>query len=100
MNSTLKQNDAQQDTNGVWRWKSNNRVPFNDMLQSWGIAGAELAKHEAARDVDTDAFLRDYREAQRNRTPEQLAEEAFEARAAFGPGVEYVNVITGERRRM
>jgi hypothetical protein len=28
---------------------------------------------------------------------EQIAEERFEARAAMGPGVEMVNIITGER---
>ena len=30
-------------------------------------------------------------------TQEQIAEERFEARAAHGPGVELVNVITGEK---
>ena len=38
-----------------------------------------------------------YRQAQATRTPEQIAEERFEARAAMGPGVDMVNMFTGER---
>ena len=30
-------------------------------------------------------------------TPEEIAEERFEMRAALGPGVEVVNIVTGER---
>ena len=41
--------------------------------------------------------LINYKRAQANRSPEQLAEEAYEDRAAHGPGVELVNVFTGER---
>jgi len=37
-----------------------------------------------------------YKAAQALRTPEQLAEEKFEMRAAFGPGVKVINVITGK----
>jgi hypothetical protein len=35
--------------------------------------------------------------ATRQRTPEQIAEEQAAARAAHGPGVELVNIFTGER---
>ena len=44
-------------------------------------------------------FIEAYRRAQSLRTPEQLAEQQFEMRAAFGPDVDVVNVITGERTR-
>jgi len=47
--------------------------------------------------VYTEKSIREYIQAQRNRTQEQIAEERFEARAAMGPGVEMVNIITGER---
>ena len=38
-----------------------------------------------------------YRQAQAERTPEQIAEERMEARAAMGPGVDMVNMFTGEK---
>ena len=50
-----------------------------------------------ARDRYTQRTLREYAEAQRNRTAEQIAEERAEARAAMGPGVDMVNMFTGER---
>ena len=49
------------------------------------------------RDEWTERSLAEYRTAQSQRTPEQIAEERFSARAAMGPGVEMVNIITGER---
>ena len=50
-----------------------------------------------ARDRYTQRTLREYAEAQRNRTAEEIAEQRAEARAAMGPGVEMVNMFTGER---
>ena len=50
-----------------------------------------------ARDLYVEQSLRQYRVAQAQRTAEQIAEERWEARAAMGPGVEMVNIITGER---
>lgn len=38
-----------------------------------------------------------YREARANMTDEQRAEEAYEMRAAFGPGETVVDIFTGER---
>ena len=49
-----------------------------------------------ARDRYVQRTLAEYAEAQRNRTPEQIAEQRAEARAAMGPGVEMVNILTGE----
>ena len=50
-----------------------------------------------ARDVYTERSIAEYIQAQRNRTAEQIAEERWEARAAMGPGVDMVNILTGER---
>ena len=50
-----------------------------------------------ARDKYTQRTLAEYAEAQRNRTAEQIAEERYEARAATGPGVDMVNIFTGEK---
>ena len=49
-----------------------------------------------ARDRYTQRTLAEYAEAQRNRTAEEIAEQRAEARAAMGPGVEMVNILTGE----
>lgn len=40
-----------------------------------------------------------YRAARAKMTDEDRAEEDYERRAAFGSGVEVVNVLTGERFR-
>ena len=49
-----------------------------------------------ARDKYVQRTLAEYREAQRNRTAEEIAEQRAKARAAMGPGVEMVNMFTGE----
>ena len=49
-----------------------------------------------ARDRYVQRTLAEYAEALQNRTPEQIAEQRAEARAAMGPGVEMVNILTGE----
>ena len=85
----------------VVRWNSNNSVPFGDMLNDYRTLGliddVQVEASNKARVVDTDKVLAVYRKAQALRTDEQIAEERYEARAAHGPGVELVNVITGER---
>lgn len=86
---------------GVCRWKSNDQVPFEDMLTDFAEAGfirfVVIGESLTARDADNESFFAEYRKAQSNRTQEQIAEERFEARAAMGPGVEMVNIFTGER---
>ena len=42
-------------------------------------------------------FFAEYTKNQANRTQEEINEQRFEARAAMGPGVEMVNIITGEK---
>ena len=88
---------AYQDAHGVWRWKSNDRVPFDDMLELNNISPEVRAKCKAARDADNNVFFEQYRKAQAQRSPEQIAEERAQARAAFGPGHSLVNIISGER---
>jgi hypothetical protein len=91
----LKQQDAYQDKDGVWRWKSNNRVPFEDMLQCWGLDDETMQKCIAAREKDVSKTLASYRKQMENHVPS--AEERFEMQAAFGEGAEVVNVITGQK---
>lgn len=83
---------------GVARWASNGQVPFDDMLDLMeGLevlpAGVDRALCAAARAADLSWTLATYRAVD----PEPSAEERFELAAAFGPGVEVVNVITGRR---
>lgn len=85
------------DANGVYRWKTSDNVVPGDILEAAGFTDEGLAANKVARDEQITRSLKAYTEAQRNRTPEQIAEQQFEARAAFGTGVELVNAITGER---
>nr|NDG05699.1 hypothetical protein [Oxalobacteraceae bacterium] len=79
------------------RWNSNDRVPFDDMLECFQHLGwIDLQTREnstRARDADTAAFLAEYRANYRGPSEEELAE----ARAEFGAGATVVNVFTGHR---
>jgi hypothetical protein len=57
------------------------------------------AEMSAAREVQQAAAIAEYIEGRKNISDEQRAEEAFERRAAFGPDVEVVDIITGEVTR-
>ena len=60
------------------------------------ISSITVEATSIARDRYVQRTLAEYAEAQQNRTPEQIAEQRAEARAAMGPGVEMVNILTGE----
>lgn len=84
-----------------WLFDSGEFRPLMDdameQLQEAGLVDqATVDITASARDVYTEKSIAEYIEAQRNRTPEQIAEERFEARAAHGEGVRLVNIITGE----
>ena len=85
----------------VITWTSNGRCPMDDMTTDWYNMGiiteAEKAATDAARKIMDSAFIAEWKEARNNRTDEDIAEERFEMRAAFGAGETVVNVITGER---
>jgi len=82
---------------GVLRWKSTDRVPFDDVLAVFLHIGKvfDLEKSRAARDLDTSAMLEEYRRINANRVMSD--EERFEARAAFGEGSTVVDIVTGQR---
>jgi hypothetical protein len=88
------------DEDSIVRWQSNNQIPFADMLNTFVIARlitSDVADNcEILRDQETTASIAAYIEARKTRTSEQKAEEAYELRAAFGPGVEIVDMLTGE----
>ena len=93
--------NAYLDEKCIVRWQSNNRIPFADMLHKFVIARLitqEVADDsEVVRQEEENDFLAAYIEARNNRSPEQKAEEAYELRAAFGPGETIVDVFTGEK---
>jgi len=76
--------------NGVLLWDSNGQVIPTFVFHDAGFLPP--AGQAAAFDAETDRFLAEYRK--RDHTPS--AEEAFEMDAAFGPGKEIVNIITGK----
>jgi len=83
----------------VFTWVSNDRVPANDILELAAHIGVEFSMENsvAKREADQDSFIADYIESQANRSEDQLAEERFEMRAAFGEGETVVNVFTGKK---
>lgn len=80
---------------GVMRWNSNGCVPPSDVCELARHVGmpVDLVLSGEARERELGAFLSEYRKRDRH----TRAEEVIEARAAHGPGVELVNVITGRK---
>lgn len=80
----------------ILRWCSNDAVVPRDIME--GTDWPYQDEMNAVRDADLSAFVAQYKAARfATPTPEQRAEEAFERRAAFGPGEEVVDILTGER---
>jgi hypothetical protein len=98
-------------TDRVMIWDDSDRVPHDDMVVAAIQMGFDIDRDacEQARDVQTAEFLVEYKQSQddfdarvRAGDPEALeikAEQDYERRAAFGPGVETVDVFTGKRTR-
>lgn len=89
------QKKAYKDDSGIWRWKSNNRIPFTDMLKAWNLDDETIHKCEKTRDIEDEAFLNEYKKTMENHVPSD--EEMYEMRAAYGPGTTVVNVVTGKK---
>lgn len=84
----------------ILRWKSNDRVPFDDMLEDFQRLGIkfDLEKTKKFREKQVDESIAAYRKSMENH--EYSSEELFEMRAAFGPGETVVNVFTGKKVRL
>jgi hypothetical protein len=84
----------------VVRWNTNDAIPFSDVLDVLLNAGYitryERDRSIEQRKVEDRAVIEDYKRRRAAITPEQAAEEAFERRAAFGPGETVVDLITGQ----
>lgn len=80
---------------GAIRRQSNERcVPLDCFRDAYLEAPPAQAK---AIEVETAAFLAEYRERMKDHVPS--VEAALEMRNAFGPGETVINVITGQRFR-
>jgi hypothetical protein len=84
---------------GILTWDSNGQHPHDDLLAAWLILGLiteeQATATATARQVAQDNWMAAYRAS----PPQRSAEELAEMRAAFGPGTEVVDVITGQRIR-
>ena len=82
-------------------WSSNKRAVPHDLMLKWLALGfvseQQVTDTRAKEQKQIAEFMVEYHKARAERTPEQIAEEEYEMRAAFGPGETVVNVITGEK---
>ena len=85
------------DNNDVVRWKSNDQVPFDDMLTNFLvkdlICSEQVLRSMTARKAEQEAFLEQY--VANRKKYGYTEEEKFEMRAAFG-NEKVVNIFTGE----
>ena len=88
----------------VLKWISNDRcIPHDIMLDLKRYGMVDAITVETTRIVEreeTDRFIEEYKKNRANRSAEEIAEERYEMRAAFGPGETVVNVLTGERTKL
>jgi hypothetical protein len=84
------ESEAYTEDGKVWRWSSNDAPVPLDAAAEYFIP-IDPAAQQAARDAYVTASIAEYR---RNYTPPN-AEQRAEARAAHGPGVKLVDVLSG-----
>lgn len=87
--------------NGVAVWKCGNIVPIGCVaafLHSKYGDLINIENHEFALDAEAEEVARRYRERMQNHVYSE--EELFEMKAAFGDGVEVVDVISGNKIRL
>jgi hypothetical protein len=82
----------------IIRWKSNNQVPPQEVLDFWKYIGKRfnMAKAKAARERETKAFLARYKA---NQKPASF-DERNQMTGAFGKGTVVVDVFTGRRTQL
>jgi len=67
-----------------------------ELLEAGLVDTAIVNATADARKEHLKEIFAEYRTAQANRSPEQIAEERMMAAGAMGPGVDMVNIFTGE----
>ena len=80
--------------NGVIRWKSSQNVPPIDILEFWNYIGFDfdykLSIEVAQKEIEEK--INSYKKRNIGKSSETL----YEMRAAFGEGVEVIDVLTGK----
>ena len=88
----------------VLKWVSSDRcIPHDIMLDLKRYGMVDAITVETTRIVEreeTDRVIEEYKKNRANRSAEEIAEERYEMRAAFGPGETVVNILTGERTKL
>ena len=70
-------------------------------LKRYGMVDAITVETTRIVEIEeTDRFIEEWKKNRANRSAEEIAEERYEMRAAFGPGETVVNVLTGERTKL
>lgn len=84
---------------GVLRWKSNRRVPPQDILEFWKHVGHrfDIAKTTAAGKREYRAFMEQYT---KNQTKQATQEQRNTMIGAFGKGETVIDVLTGRRTHL
>ena len=87
--------------NGSAIWKCGNYLPMNCLAAvlsgKYGYL-INVDEHERLLDAQQEESIRQYKERMKNYVPSE--EELFEMRAAFGEGVEVVDVLSGNKIRL
>lgn len=93
--------DTITESGGILRWPETRNIPPRDYLlyADYLRLPFNLKRTLEAQKVEEEIAMEEYRESRRNMTAEDIEEARLEARAAHGPGVVLVNVITGEKFR-
>lgn len=96
----LFDNEAYVNKDGVVRWKSNNSVPPDELLELWQYSNKEFSYENsiAIRELETSTFLAEYRRQREENGYSE--EELIEMKNAFGEDAVVVDVITGEKIRL
>lgn len=82
--------------NGIVRWKSNGRIPPDDLLELWHYGGCSFDYQKSCqrRSAEEAEAIKEYTLQRKDYVPSD--EELMEMRAAFGEDV-VVDVITGQK---
>lgn len=90
-------NDMYFDKENISRWKSNNSVPMNDMLDKWKFLNKEFDYDKAveARQKQVEYELEEYRKSMKNYVPS--TEKISEMQNEFGKSTTVINIITEQK---
>lgn len=89
------------DKHGVLRWKTSNNVPPEELLLLWKYERKRFDLDITLNGSNNDLkrVINESRKYEANMSDEARRERELEMRAAFGPGVDVVNVLTGKKYR-